>query len=87
MNTYTSCIRLLCAFRRDRIVPRGQYMGYKLSENMLNRILGEALGVPGRSLGGLQLERSSLGALGSLWVVLGALLGPWGGQWAMVAFE
>ena len=57
-----------------QIVPRCQYMGYKLREHMFQRIL-EALRVRGRFLGGLRrgLARTweTLGVCGLPWIVLG----------------
>ena len=69
-------IQPLCAFNQAKVVPRGQYMGYELSENMVWRILGEALPVPGRSLGGLQR------GLAGIWEPLGSVKVP--GRFAVV---
>ena len=57
----------LRAFGQAKIVPCGQYTGYKLGKNMFRRILGEALRVPGRSPGGA-------------WQVLGVLCRSLGGR-------
>ena len=64
-------IQSLCAFLRVKMVPGGQYMGYKLTDHVFRSILRNALTVPGGSLG------ARLACLADTWGSLGVCEVPW----------